>query len=205
MLGVNPANNFRARLFGVDHRTDKVMPSLNEGDVIPLETPYMARWGNKITNAGKRMFNVDSLIKERLPGDTPNHFHQTGAPEQMEGIVQSAFFADPQPINGDQLDVINQINAMNALEQRVYQENLGKDHIVEAMSEQKMRMSMESYEAKHKHLIEQGFTNHEAEVALTHLRQEQAKKVAAEHRAPAATAVSMESALDTAFLKLRRE
>ena len=145
------------------------------------------------------MFNQDSLIKERMPNDFPNHYHQTGAPDQMEGIVQSAFFAEPPLINGDQLDVINQINALDALEQKAYRDNLGKDHVVESMSEQKMRMSMESYEAKHKHLIEQGFTNHEAEVALTHLRQEHAKKVAAEHRAPAATAVSMETALQTAI------
>ena len=197
MLGVNPANNFRARLFGPDFRTDKVMPGLDEGQSIPLETPYMARWGNWATNAGKRMFNQDSLIKERMPNDFPNHYHQTGAPEQMEGIVQSAFFAEPPAINGDQLDVINQINALNAVEEKVYRENLGRDHVFESMSEQKMKMSMESYEAKHAHLIRQGFTNQEAEIAIGHLRQEHAKKVAQEHRPPVGT--GLEEAVQSAF------
>ena len=197
MLGVNPSNNFRARLFGVDHRTNDPMPGLDEGKSIPLETPYQARWGNKITNTGKRMFNVDSLLKERMPNDFPNHYHQTGAPDQMEGIVQSAFFAEPPLINGDQLDVINQINAMNAVEEKAYRDNLGKDHLFETMSETKMRMSMESYEAKHAHLIRQGFTNQEAEIAIGHLRQEHAKKIAQEHRPPVGT--GLEEAVQSAF------
>jgi hypothetical protein len=202
MLGINSADNFRARLFGPDHKTDKPMPSLDEGNVIELATPYMARWGNKVTNAGKRMFNQDSLIKERMPNDFPNHMNQTGAEQQMEGIVQSAFFADPPLINGDQADVINHINALDALEQKNYYDNLGKDHLFESMSEQKMKISMESYEAKHAHLINQGFTNKEAEIALNNLRQQQANKIAAEH-VPVRTAGSMDTALESAFLKRR--
>jgi hypothetical protein len=202
MLGINPANNFQARLFGPSHKTDKPMPSLDEGNVIELATPYQARWGNKITNAGKRMFNQDSLLKEHLPGDHPNFLNQSGSEERMADIVQSAFVADPPAINGDALDVINKINALDALEQKNYYDNLGKDHLFESMSEHKMKMSLESYEAKHAHLINQGFTNQEAQVAIAHLRQEHAKKIAAEH-VPVRTAGSMDTALESAFLKRR--
>ncbi len=197
MLAVNVADNFKARLMcGPDFRTDKPMPSLDEGDVIKLETPYQARWGNKVTNAGKRMFNASDLMKEYAPNHFPNHYHQTGAAEQMAEIEQSAFYEPRAALNGDQQDVIKIINDQHEAAHQAYYGKLGKDHLFEAMAETTMRMSNDTYDAKQKELLSMGFTPAETQKAIGTLRQEHAEAAA---RRPPARGISMEESMRTAF------
>lgn len=192
MLAVNQADNFKARLFGPDFRTDKPMPGLDEGDVIQLETPYQAKWGNKVTNAGKRMFNASDLLKERAPNDFPNHYNQTGAPEQMADIEQSAFYAPRQVLNGDHQDMIKQINTQKDIADKAYYDNLGQDQIADAIAQTGMRMSSDTFDAKSKQLMSMGFTEAETQKAMGTLRQEQANIAA---RRPPVRERTMEESL----------
>lgn len=198
MLGVNPADNFKARLFGPNHATDKPMPGLDEGPQIVLERPYQARWGNKYTNAGTRMFNQASLLKEYAPDFHPNHYHQEGAPEQMAGIEQASFFKESVPLNGDLMDVMNIISARAQENDELYRASLGRDHVTESINESQYNMKVQALEARHAHLIREGFSLEEAKNAIAHLRQEHANEAARKHK-PQVAGGSLEEALQTAF------
>lgn len=202
MLGINTATDWRNKIQGPDYRPHMGMPGLDEGGEIPLELPYQARWGNKYTNAGQRMFNEACMLKEYAPDFHPNHYNQDGAPEQMAGIEQSAFFKEADPINGDLADVLNIITARDQVNEENRIAAIGRDHVTESLNDTHYNMKVQALEARHAHLIREGFTEAEAKNAIAQLRQDHANQAARAHK-PQVAGGSLEEALQTAFGRVR--